>query len=262
MRSLAIICASILVLSIIPLTDTFAAKPDRKFQVTVDSLKGTKTITLPDGRTLERIVHIFYKQDFAKPPNAGGGGKAVDTCYALLAKGAKWKVTEPYIVGPANIAGMTAEFVRQTTAASLATWNAQVTPAIFGSEVAGVVNGIDQIAPDGQNEVMFGNIDDPNVIAVTITWGIFGGPPQGRELVEWDAIFDNVDFAWGDANASATPVMDYQNIGTHEFGHAGGLGHPSDSCTEETMYRFASVDETKKRDLNAGDIAGIKTLYT
>jgi hypothetical protein len=260
MRSLAILCASILVLSIIPLTDTFAAKPERKFQVTVDSLKGTKTITLPDGRILERNVHIFYKDSASHVPNHQKGGKT-DTCYALLAKGAKWKVIEPYIVDPANIAGMTAEFVRQTTAASLATWNAQVASGIFGSEVAGVVNGIDLVAPDGQNEVMFGSIDDPNVIAVTVTWGIFGGPPQGRELVEWDAIFDDVDFAWGDANTSDTPVMDYQNIGTHEFGHAGGLGHPSDSCTEETMYRFASVDETKKRDLNAGDIAGIKALY-
>ncbi len=51
--------------------------------------------------------------------------------------------------------------------------------------------------------------------------------------------------------------MDFQNIVTHES----GMGHPSDDCTEETMYRFASLGETKKRTLNAGDIAGIKKLY-
>ena len=40
-----------------------------------------------------------------------------------------------------------------------------------------------------------------------------------------------------------------------------GLGHPSGSCIEETMYAFASNGETKKRDLNAGDVAGINGLY-
>jgi len=32
-------------------------------------------------------------------------------------------------------------------------------------------------------------------------------------------------------------------------------------CTEETMYRFATEGETKKRTLNTGDITGIKKLY-
>jgi len=42
---------------------------------------------------------------------------------------------------------------------------------------------------------------------------------------------------------------------------AAGLGHPDDSCTEETLYRFAAFGETKKRTLNTGDIAGINELY-
>ena len=51
------------------------------------------------------------------------------------------------------------------------------------------------------------------------------------------------------------------NIKTHEAGHAAGLGHPDNTCTEETMYAFASIGETKKRTVNSGDIAGIKDLY-
>jgi hypothetical protein len=39
------------------------------------------------------------------------------------------------------------------------------------------------------------------------------------------------------------------------------MGHPTDTCVNETMYRFASEGETKKIDLNAGDIAGINDLY-
>ena len=55
--------------------------------------------------------------------------------------------------------------------------------------------------------------------------------------------------------------MDFENIATHELGHTVGMGHPSDYCTEETMFRFASAGETKKQTLEAGDIAGISKLY-
>jgi predicted Zn-dependent protease len=55
--------------------------------------------------------------------------------------------------------------------------------------------------------------------------------------------------------------MDFLNVATHELGHAMGLGHPRDTCTEETMFAYATYAEMKKRDLNAGDIAGIRKLY-
>jgi len=108
--------------------------------------------------------------------------------------------------------------------------------------------------------VMFAAIDDPGVIAVTITWGVFSGPPSGRELVEWDQVYDDVDFAWGDADTN-TSAMDLLNIAVHEIGHAAGLAHPDLTCTDETMYAYAAEGETKKRDLNAGDIAGIRDIY-
>ena len=106
---------------------------------------------------------------------------------------------------------------------------------------------------------MLENLGPTDTIAYTIVWGIFIGPPQGRELVEWDATF-NTAYLFGNFDGTAT-LMDYQNIATHEFGHALGLAHPDDTCTEETMYRFADFNETKKRDLNSGDIAGINDLY-
>lgn len=77
--------------------------------------------------------------------------------------------------------------------------------------------------------------------------------------MEWDQVYDDVDFDWSDNGEAGK--MDFEEIATHELGHAVGLGHPEDSCTEETMYRYASLGETKKRDLNTGDIAGIATLY-
>ncbi len=150
--------------------------------------------------------------------------------------------------------------MRSLLAGGLGKWETTASgAAIFGGEVAGTVDGADTSSTDRKNEVLFGNIDTPGAIAVAIVWGVFRGPPSGRGLVEWDMVFDDVDFGWslsGEAGA-----MDFDNIATHEIGHAAGMGHPDDSCTEETMYRYADLGETQKRDLNAGDIAGIDSLY-
>ena len=72
-------------------------------------------------------------------------------------------------------------------------------------------------------------------------------------------ICDRADYDW--ANDGSSGAMDFENIAQHELGHAFGLGHPRDDCTNETMFRFADFGETMKRDLHYGDIAGISSLY-
>lgn len=232
-----------------------------------------------DGRTVEGYLIIDMKKENAKPGTVCGNdicepgekkscpadcGGNVDTgsstCFSFFAKGARWKTTENY----------TTEVGVDTaiTETSLETWDTEVAFDIFGTRnISGTPDGADDVSPDGKNEVMLENLGPTDTIAYTIVWGIFRGPPSGRELVEWDAVF-NTAFSFGDAgpthevNLGNTGVMDYENIATHEFGHAAGLTHPDDSCTEETMYRFASLGETKKRTLEAGDIAGINKLYS
>lgn len=225
-----------------------------------------------DGRMVEGFLFIDNKGGNAKPgtecgnnvcepgenakkcPTDCGDGNGeppvASTCFSLFAKGASWKTTEPYITD----SGVDLTL----TETSLNAWDTVVSFNIFGTGTTGTTDGADDISPDGKNEVMFENLGATNTIAYTIAWGIFRGPPNGRELTEWDAVF-NSDYAWstsGEANK-----MDYQNIATHEFGHSLGLGHPDDSCAEETMYRYASYGETKKRTLEAGDIAGTHELY-
>jgi len=216
-----------------------------------------------DGREVEGLM-IIDRRGEAKPPWAGGGGgggkKGKAKCYAFLAKGAKWKVQEPWLLNPTNTGGLTSSFLLDNTADNIQKWEDEAASDIFGNgSLTAALLEADEVSPDGNNEVYFGSIDSPGAIAVTIVWGIFGGPPSGRELIEWDQVYDEVDFTWN--NNGAADDMDYENISVHEVGHAFGMGHPDDSCTEETMYRFADFGEIKKRDLNAGDIAGIQELY-
>jgi hypothetical protein len=258
-----------------------AGKPASPLGLSVAALKQPASTQLPDGRLAERRVHIFWRdghgpsQNPAKGGNGGGnggggsggggngGGKpggGGSDCYSFIASGTRWKVAEDYMVDQSGGLEVTGAEVSAAIAQSAAAWNGEAGVAVFGSQIADAVDGADEVSTDGKNEVLFGAIDDPGVIAVTITWGIFGGPPRNRQLVEWDMVFNDPDFDWGDADVDAN-VMDLLNIAVHEVGHAGGMDHPDGACGEETMYAFAAIGETKKRTLNAGDIAGIQALY-
>lgn len=231
--------------------------------ISVERLKAPLFATLRDGRVVERRVNIFYKSGGVGRGGKGGGKK----CYTFFAAGARWKTTEPYVLDTTNGDRLRKKFVASMIRKSLNTWDEQVKFNIFGPrDTESRVDGVDEEWPDEKNEILFGDIDDPDIIAITIVWGIFSGPLRDRELVEWDTMLNDY-FTWGNAGPTDETglgnidVMDLQNIVTHEAGHAAGLDHPSDDCTEETMYPFAENGETKKRTLHTGDIAGIKKLY-
>ena len=227
----------------------------------IADIQAGKRKAFHQGKWDEARVVFHHKHGHSGGPGGGGNGGGGDsTCFQTFGKGVEWKTTEPYVLDTTNSDGLSSAFVKSATATSFETWDSEVGFDIFGSEdTSSVVDGPDTVSPDDKNEVMFGSISG-SAIAVTIVWGIFIGPPGQREIVEYDVVFDDPDFVWGDATSDPT-VMDYQNIASHEFGHALGLDHPSDSCTEETMYAFGTEGETKKRDLNAGDIAGVNKVY-
>ncbi|MFH1769606.1 MAG: matrixin family metalloprotease [Parcubacteria group bacterium] len=217
------------------------------------------------GKTVEGIAFVHYKKDFGKSNGkdngkgkpAGGGS----SCYAFLANGAEWNSTEDYLFDATNSENLDETILRSLLSESVEIWDGEVTADVFGIEAAGIVDGVDQSSPDGKNEVLFGDVSSQGAIAVTIVWGIFSGPPSQRALVEWDMIFDEADFDWSTEVIGVDGRMDFQNIAVHEVGHAAGMGHPEGSCLDETMYAYANFAEIKKRDLNAGDITGIKKLY-
>lgn len=251
---------------------------------TLDTPGTTKTLVLPPsadnspvislgtavdpgtGKVVEGIA-IIHRKSPAKP---GSTKPVTTTCYTYLAKGAKWKNVEPWVTNPTNARGVDPTTVFNLLNGGVAKWedatDGNVTNGV-GVDVLGqgtttaATLVADTQSPDNQNEVYFADISEPGVIAVTIVWGIFGGPPFARELVEWDQVYDDVTFDWSAESLGVAGKVDFDNIATHELGHSVGMGDLYNSCTEETMYGFSNNAETKKRDLNTGDIAGVNALY-
>ena len=234
------------------------------------------------GRVVEGYAFLRYKKGHVKPGTECGNGICepgenankcpedcggtihdpdTSSCYGFLARGAKWKTVEDYDVNPANSRGLDEGDLAAKIAADIAEWEAAAGVDILGSgSSTDDTLEADTVSTDGLNEVYFGDIAEPGVIAFAIIWGIFGGPPQYRELVEWDQVYDEVDFDWSLSGESGK--MDFENIATHELGHSVGMGdlYTSD-CAEVTMYGYATDGETKKSSLEAGDIVGVAKLY-
>ena len=268
---LSLLVSALLIVSVIALakpntaaSSAAVAIPERAIEVApgVFSLGAA----VMDGRQVNGFMIVDYRKGFGhkpghNPPGGGGDGGSRSTCYAFLAKGAKWKAVEPWLVNAGNTEGLGSSFVFNTLTDSIQKWEDASSADILGNgNITAETLVADTASPDGRNEVYFGDVGSPGAIAVTIIWGIFAGPPNQRELIEWDQIYDQADFNWSDSGEAGS--MDFENIATHELGHSAGMDHPGSTCTEETMYAFAEEGETKKRTLNSGDIAGITGLYS
>jgi hypothetical protein len=225
---------------------------------------------------------IFHYANASKPKTSGKPAPIPNlTCYGFIAAGVKWKNVEDYRVDAAGSGGTSGVDLDQATvqaivAANIGKWETAASYNILGNDItSGPIGAVDLSVSDGNNDVVFGAIDGPgNTIAVTNVWGYFSGNPQTKRLIEWDQIFDNGDnFVWG-TDGSATK-MDFENISTHELGHATGLGDIyTAGCEQVTMFGYASVGDFSKSSLQAdyttttapithiiGDITGINVMY-
>lgn len=269
------ILLSFLVLSLLGLfLPVYAAPASGQIFSLPQAAQNSPVISL--GTAVDPVTHelvegyaiVHYKKGQAKP-GAGNGSAKVPKCYGFLASGAKWKAVENWEVNPNNIRGLGSSFVLNNLTADIAKWEDAADGVVGNSIFLDILGSglattsilvADSASPDGQNEVYFANVLDSSAIAVTIVWGIFSGPTFNRKLVEWDQIYDDVDYDW--SATGATGKMDFENIATHELGHSVGLADLYNSvCGEETMYGYAQTGETQKRSLNTGDILGVSTLY-
>lgn len=228
-----------------------------------------KAVHPKSGEVVEGYAFIRYKDGAAvkgvQPPKPA---KPVQ-CYSFLASGAKWKTIEPWVLDPTNQRSLDASFIFGNLAADISKWEDAADGKVDGRIVYNILGdgsfsasslSADTVKPDGLNEVYFADISTSNAIAVTIIWGVFSGSVSRRYLAEWDMIFDDVDFDWSAIGESNK--MDFEDIATHELGHAVGMNDLYNSvCNQETMYGYAAFGETLKRTLNSGDILGVSVLY-
>lgn len=252
---------------------SLAAKPDlpeaaaRHFALPAKAQKISSNVyylgqALDKEGVVEGYAILKYKDESAKVNPAK---QPAVTCYGFLGKGAKWKAVEPYLFNAigsnaSSTGSLDPAVLKGIMASSIGKWEAAAGKDILGNETTGVIDGADSVAPDNKNEVYFGSIDEPGVIAVTIVWGIFSGPTFQQKIVEWDMVFDEVDFNWS-ASGEAYK-MDFENIATHELGHSVGMKDTYNAaCSLVTMYGYASEGEIIKRTLESADITGVKTLY-
>jgi hypothetical protein len=149
---------------------------------------------------------------------------------------------EAFIINAITLAAQ--EWDKATTANLLS-----VNPVIIGAKGA-------TVSLNGENAVFFADYSDSNVIAMASYWY----NRITKEIVECDIMF-NTDFHWGDGGATPT-LMDLQNIATHELGHFFNLADIYTTSKDYlTMYGYSWEGDTQKRDLAAGDIAGINAVF-
>lgn len=202
-------------------------------------------------------VTFVYKYDDIQGKPSGAPGKVKppkdqDLGYAFLKDGYEWKDFPINVVLDDSV-----EIYQAAIADAMVEWDEHTGENLFGS-ISVVNDATFDVSADGKNELTFGDYPEDGVIAVCRVW--FYRFARDKRIVEFDILFDNADFDWGTDGSSG--VMDMQNIATHEIGHGLGLADLyDDKWADQTMYGYASEGETIKRDLAAGDIAGIQALY-
>jgi hypothetical protein len=136
---------------------------------------------------------------------------------------------------------------------AMQTWSSVPTADFdfFGVESTSPCTGSYQ----AENGICFGAINEPGVVAQNSFWY----NPATGEMLHSEIVF-NTKYKWSIGGSASS--FDVQNIITHELGHTLSLQDEySVSQSANTMYGYASYNETKKRTLEADDLAGICYLY-
>lgn len=147
-------------------------------------------------------------------------------------------------------------FTTAVVTAVTSSFNAWVNDAgsFFTATYGGsTTRGSDQL--DGYNVVIWRTIDGVGGYLAQTKWRLDAG--TGR-MVEADILFDIAE-QW--SIGAQVGKYDVQSIGTHEAGHFCGLDDMYDSQdSAQVMYGYSSQN-TVKRALTWGDIAGIRYIY-
>lgn len=193
--------------------------------------------------------------DYAAPSHAGPGPHptAESSDFKLTQGGIKWPngATVKYAVLTAGCSNDCADAVNQIDLS-------------FNAWELGVLTFTrDDGSPDtnpctgSANSVSFSTVDGASGV---LAFASVCRNVATKEIVGFRIVYDSAE-TWSDSGDAGK--FDIRNVGTHEAGHVGGLGHDNPArsgCL--TMYKFSGLAETQKRTLGLGDKLGMDTLYS
>jgi hypothetical protein len=165
--------------------------------------------------------------------------------------GWKWNTLQvDYYINPANL-DVTPEAAIAAVRAGADGWALQsLSP--FGFNYVGTTTGT-TVTNNGKNEVFFRNASNGTAIATTYYWSS-GGVALDADVVFWDGAYK---FFTGASGCSGGFYV--EDVATHEFGHALGLGHSA--VSDATMVSGQQYCGTYKRSLATDDILGLEVIY-
>ena len=166
--------------------------------------------------------------------------------------GPRWAVKQvPYYVNPLN-ADVADDAAIAAIQAGALTWSGQSNANISWYYMGRTTGS--SLTKNLKNEIFFRNESDGSVIARTYWW--YNG---SNELIDADIVFYDGGWTFFTGSSGCSDGVYIEDIAAHEFGHALGLGHSSESGA--TMYPSVSRCSTGFRTLEADDLAGVETLY-
>jgi len=233
---------------------------DNKNKVIIpEEWHGKDKIVIPHDNLVE-VIYIHYAASKANA-EAAQHQKASYNGYDTL--GWRWPSKGvSYVIDPTFMTtqGLSPAAVEGAIQNSFGAWNG----AVPGLWTYGGISTAKYSLLDEINVVTWGNIDDPNVIAVTHMWISY---PIKDTLIDADILF-NTMYTWGiDPDGEGpTPLtdamFDIQDICTHEAGHALGLADLyATNYLPLTMYGYGYHGEINKISLERGDSHGAQKVH-
>jgi hypothetical protein len=170
------------------------------------------------------------------------------TAFALL--GPSWPQPQTsYVVNAANL-DLAGDAADAAVRAGAAVWQQQSGAFRFayaGPSTRAVADN------DAINLVLFRNASSGPAIATTYWWS------SGSRILDADIVFWDAAFRFFAGSSGCDRGFYIEDIATHEFGHALGLGHSASPAA--TMYPSAASCDNGLRQLDGDDIAGVRALY-
>src|SRR3990172_12559709 len=176
--------------------------PDSAVQISDNVYSLGKAKDPKTGKDVEGFAVIHYKNPEGKISGVSQAKKK-NTCYGYLSTGAKWKTVEPWVINPTNTRSLPGDFLFNRLTFDISKWEDAADGVVGNGRGVNILgdgsittSDLSQFANtlNGANEVYFADITTPGVIAVTTVWGFWGGDIATREIVEWDQVYDDVDF--------------------------------------------------------------------